>query len=117
MGNVYFLWFLPFKPRQHGPNGAVPLAGKRQRTVKLHLYPAYQRQHAQNGKFARKGLARNHGANGMGTGRPYADLEQIKNAEHDAPPANRMSRRNGLCRNISRKGHKTQAISENCPTF
>ncbi|SBW02577.1 hypothetical protein KM92DES2_11681 [uncultured Desulfovibrio sp.] len=32
----------------------------------------------------------------MGTGRPYADLEQIKNAEHGAPPAKHMSRRNAF---------------------
>ncbi len=63
-------------------HGAVPFAGERQGTVKIKLDAGRIRQRSFGAQFPRKGIARQHGADGVGRGGADADLEEVEHAEH-----------------------------------
>ena len=72
----------PFQAAEHRAHGAVPVAGERQRAVKVKLDAGRVFQQALAAQFVGKGFAREHGADGVGRGGADADFEQIKHAEH-----------------------------------
>ena len=65
---------------QDGAVGSVPHAGERERTVKLRSDGSGFGETSAGFKTENKLACRAHGAHGVRTGRPYSNLEQLKNA-------------------------------------
>ena len=74
------------QPGQDRRVRAVSPTRERQRTEQIHLQPRHCPQQTQSCQLSGKTAPRQHGPHGVRTGRPNADFEQIKHAQHCRPP-------------------------------